>query len=129
MAAIIDIYTGSRISSPPAGSGTTVRSGATLRVIPGGLSPEGIRMRRIYLFRRCLVVLVLLAVIAGAGMLAKGLVAGTGSATSSLAGSSEQYTVHQGDTLWGVARSIAPDSDPRDVIDQIAAVNSADGVV
>ncbi len=129
MAAIIDIYTGSRISSPPAGSGTTVRGGATLRVIPGGLSPEGIRMRRIYLFRRCLVVLVLLAVLAGAGMLAKGLVAGTGSATSSLAGSSEQYTVHQGDTLWGVARSIAPDSDPRDVIDQIAAVNSADGVV
>lgn len=129
MAAIIDIHTGSRISSPPAGTETTVRGGATLRVIPGGLSPEVIHMRRIYLFRRCLVALVLLAVIAGAGMLAKSLATGSGSTRTPLAGSSEQYTVHQGDTLWGVARSIAPDSDPRDVIDQIAAVNSADGVV
>ncbi|MGB3412911.1 MAG: LysM peptidoglycan-binding domain-containing protein [Microthrixaceae bacterium] len=128
MAAIIDIYTGSRISSPPVNPETTVRSGAALRVIPGGLSPEVIRMRRIYLFRRCLVALVLLAVIVGAVMVARGLVASSGSTTSSLGENAEPYMVHRGDTLWGVARSIAPDSDPRDVIDEIAAVNSADGV-
>ena len=35
----------------------------------------------------------------------------------------EQITVHQGDSLWTVARRIAPDNDPRDVIAQIRRLN------
>jgi hypothetical protein len=35
----------------------------------------------------------------------------------------EQTTVQPGDTLWAVARRIAPDNDPREVIDEIRRVN------
>jgi hypothetical protein len=29
--------------------------------------------------------------------------------------------VHEGDTLWSIAERIAPDADPRNVVDEIAA--------
>ena len=31
--------------------------------------------------------------------------------------------VHPGDTLWSVARAVAPTADPRDVIEQVRALN------
>jgi len=34
-----------------------------------------------------------------------------------------QTTVHAGDTLWSVAKRIAPQNDPRDVVEQIREVN------
>jgi len=34
-----------------------------------------------------------------------------------------QTTVHAGDTLWSVAKRIAPRNDPRDVVEQIREVN------
>ena len=39
----------------------------------------------------------------------------------------EQTTVQPGDTLWAVARRIAPDNDPREVIDQIRRLNDLTG--
>jgi Tfp pilus assembly protein FimV len=32
-------------------------------------------------------------------------------------------TVQAGDTLWSIARSVAPGRDPRDVVDQLMASN------
>ena len=41
----------------------------------------------------------------------------------------EYVTVHQGDSLWAIAESIAPQGDPRVVIDEIIRLNGLDGVV
>jgi LysM domain len=35
----------------------------------------------------------------------------------------ETYVVQPGDTLWSIAASVAPDSDPRPVVDALRAVN------
>ena len=35
----------------------------------------------------------------------------------------QQTTVQSGDTLWSVAQRIAPDNDPRQVVDQIRRIN------
>jgi LysM repeat protein len=36
------------------------------------------------------------------------------------------YVVRQGDTLWSIARGVAPGEDPRPLVDAIAAVNGVD---
>jgi nucleoid-associated protein YgaU len=36
------------------------------------------------------------------------------------------YVVRQGDTLWTIARVLAPGSDPRPVVDVLLAVNGVD---
>ena len=41
----------------------------------------------------------------------------------------EYVTVHQGDSLWAIAESIAPDDDPRAVIDEIVRLNGLDDVI
>jgi hypothetical protein len=38
----------------------------------------------------------------------------------------EYITVHQGDSLWAIAESIAPHGDPRVVIDEIIRLNGLD---
>jgi hypothetical protein len=35
----------------------------------------------------------------------------------------QRYVVAPGDTLWGIARKIAPDRDPRPLVDAIAREN------
>ena len=37
-------------------------------------------------------------------------------------------TVSFGDTLWSIAETVAPEADPRDVIDAIVRLNALDGV-
>lgn len=39
----------------------------------------------------------------------------------------QQATVQPGDTLWSVAQRIAPDNDPREVIEQIRRINDLKG--
>ena len=36
------------------------------------------------------------------------------------------YVVREGDTLWTIARELAPGSDPRPVVDLISAMNGVD---
>lgn len=43
-------------------------------------------------------------------------------------GSFETVTVSQGDSLWSIAEEVAPQADPRDVIDAIVRLNALDGV-
>ncbi len=42
------------------------------------------------------------------------------------AGSFQTVTVSAGDTLWLIAEEVAPDSDPRDVVDAIMRLNALD---
>jgi nucleoid-associated protein YgaU len=40
----------------------------------------------------------------------------------------ETYVVKSGDTLWSIAAAIAPDSDPRPVVDAIRAANGGPNI-
>jgi LysM domain len=40
--------------------------------------------------------------------------------------SQTSYVVREGDTLWTIARRLAPGSDPRPVVDQLSAMNGVD---
>lgn len=69
-----------------------------------------------------LVVLALVMVLGAGGAAAESDAAGP-------ATSFEYVTVDRGDSLWGIAESIAPDADPRVVIDEIIRLNGLDGAV
>lgn len=131
MAAIIDIQTGSRLSRTSASHVSATPGSATLRVIHGGRSPEGIRMRRVYIFRRCLVAAVALLLVVAGALVVKAVVGGLGSGVGADSGAlvdgSGTYLVQSGDTLWAVANEVAPDRDPRDVIDRIVDANGVNG--
>ncbi|MDW4573086.1 LysM peptidoglycan-binding domain-containing protein [Microbacterium sp. M3] len=45
------------------------------------------------------------------------------------AGQFETITVSAGDSLWTIAEEVAPDRDPRDVVDQIVRLNALDSVL
>lgn len=64
------------------------------------------------------------------GILAVAAVAVTGFITGQAAGasgsagaSSEHYSVHQGETLWSIADSVAPDLDPREYVASLVELN------
>ncbi|GAA5101165.1 hypothetical protein GCM10025760_39530 [Microbacterium yannicii] len=44
------------------------------------------------------------------------------------AGSFQTVTVAAGDSLWSIAEEIAPDRDPRDVVDELVRLNALDSV-
>lgn len=44
------------------------------------------------------------------------------------AGSFETVTVSHGDSLWSIAEEVAPQADPRDVVDAIVRLNALEGV-
>ncbi len=48
---------------------------------------------------------------------------------TSLGTSFEYVTVDRGDSLWGIAEAIAPEADPRAVVDEIIRLNALDGAV
>lgn len=39
-----------------------------------------------------------------------------------------QVTVSSGESLWSIAQDVAPDADPRDVVDAIVRLNALEGV-
>ncbi|MFJ6678923.1 LysM peptidoglycan-binding domain-containing protein [Microbacterium sp. NPDC091382] len=77
------------------------------------------RGRRVVATLAALPVVVALGVgiLSGGGALASG-------AAGSAAGTFKTVTVHPGDSLWTIARDVAPESDPRDVIDDIVRLNA-----
>lgn len=80
-----------------------------------------VRGRRVLAFLASLPAVVALgiAIVSGGGALASG-------DASAPAGTFEQVTVVPGDTLWSIAESVAPESDPRDVVDAIVRLNALD---
>jgi hypothetical protein len=59
----------------------------------------------------------------GVGILSGGGALASGEAGAS-SGSFDTVTVMPGESLWSIAQDIAPDSDPRDVIDEIVRLNA-----
>ncbi|MCM3697429.1 LysM peptidoglycan-binding domain-containing protein [Microbacterium oleivorans] len=59
----------------------------------------------------------------GVGILSSGGALASGEAGAS-SGSFDTVTVMPGESLWTIAQDIAPDSDPRDVIDEIVRLNA-----
>lgn len=55
------------------------------------------------------------------------LLASPGAQAGSEAGEPEVYTVLAGESLWDIAEAIAPNEDPRAVIDQIRRANGLSG--
>ena len=51
------------------------------------------------------------------------------SGAASSATSFEYVTIDRGDSLWGIAESIAPHADPRVIIDAIIRLNGLDGAI
>lgn len=74
---------------------------------------------------RLLVVLLLVAVLSTA--FALGRVGAQGSTTTSAPAQVGERTVQPGDTLWSVARQLAPGQDPRPVVEQLRRLNHLDG--
>lgn len=58
-----------------------------------------------------------IAVLSGGGALASG-------ETGAPAGTFTTVTVMAGDSLWGIAEEVAPQADPRDVVDAIIRLNA-----
>jgi len=78
-------------------------------------------------------VLALLAALPALVALGAAMALGGGAALASLdggapAGSFGSVIVSPGDSLWSIAEEVAPDRDPRDVVDEIARLNALDGV-
>jgi hypothetical protein len=121
MAAVIEFRTGSAIQELPR---PQAPRRPQLSVIHGGRSPEVMRLRRTYLLRRIVATLAVLAVAAFVVAAASSVLSGAGASASD---TTAVHTVRPGDTLWEVAATADPQADPRDVIDRIVELNSADG--
>lgn len=133
MAAVIDLHTGSNIVRADAVRADAVpsrgeRPRPQLSLIQGGRSEAGRHLRRTYLLRR-LVAVAVAAVLLAAAVQVVGAVAGAVGGAFRVP-VPEHTTVHRvasGDTLWSIAGRVAPQQDRRDVVDQIVALNGADG--
>ena len=74
---------------------------------------------------RSALLLVLVGLLLGAFSLGR---VGTQAATPRPAGPAlEQTTVHTGESLWSVARRVAPSADPRGVVVELRRLNHLDG--
>lgn len=109
-----------------------------LRVIQGGRPARGLPSRAVRIRRRRLVALVAVLLVALLAIGAVRLVAGVlgtdaapaaPSAAALVQPPASVYVVQPGDTLWSIARRVAPGSDPRAVVDRLSARNGGPGLV
>ena len=82
---------------------------------------------RLRLTRRGRRVLAVLASVPAIVALSIAIISGGGALATSDSGAGaafEKVTVMPGDTLWSIAESVAPQADPRDVVDAIMRLNA-----
>lgn len=130
----------------PPGPGAPARP--ALRVLEGGRAPGRLARRAQYRRRRLAAVALLVAVAATSVLLVGAIatrLAGGGhpsaavgapspapAAATGAAGAAAPagtYVVQPGDTLWSIAAALAPGSDPREVVDDLVALNGSDPLV
>ncbi|TFV47509.1 LysM peptidoglycan-binding domain-containing protein [Blastococcus sp. TF02A-35] len=89
--------------------------------------PAGDQAPRLRLTARGRRLVAVLALACGVGLVALGdALAGDGGDGLELMGTSS-VVVERGDTLWGIALSVAGDDDVREVVDRIVELNSLEG--
>jgi Tfp pilus assembly protein FimV len=126
---MVAIHTPRRTEGSWSGNpGRPVRTVPVLRPAPSSLPDRATRIRR----RRLAVLLVAVAV-AAASVLGARAIAGMAQierSTSpevvelqSVPVAGQRYVVQPGDTLWSIATEIAPDDDPRVVVDALRDAN------
>lgn len=116
MAAVIDLRTAHTV--PQHLVEPTRPARPQLTVLEGGRSPRVLHQQRVYRRRRLLVAVAAVVVALGA-VWAVGALSGP-SAPQRV----ELHTVQPGDTLWGIASSVDPGADTREVVDRIVELNS-----
>ncbi|WP_424936721.1 MULTISPECIES: LysM peptidoglycan-binding domain-containing protein [Bacteria] len=121
----------SSITLAPAFSDSVPRSRAGAAVLPAetaaaGLSASSAPKTRLRITARGRRVLAGLVALPVAGAIAFAVLGGgtaLASGTQTSGASFQTVTVMPGDSLWSIATEIAPDADPRDVVDAIARLN------
>jgi LysM repeat protein len=78
------------------------------------------RMRRTYVRRR-LIALILAAAVGG--LATSGISRAASDDRAPAAAARHTYVVRAGDTLWGIARRVAPGADPRAVVERLIRSN------
>lgn len=94
-----------------------------LRLVEGGRSARSRRMRRVYVVRRLSVLAVATVVLIVVASLGSALLGGT-DADAASSSPARTHVVRPGDTLWAIAHSVDATADPRDVVEQIVALNA-----
>ncbi|MFB8147560.1 LysM peptidoglycan-binding domain-containing protein [Microbacterium sp. NPDC056003] len=106
--------------------------GITSPAFPGSAFTRPARSTRLRLTLRGRRVLATLAAIPAVVAISLAMISGGSALASRDAGTPAQsfstVTVSFGDTLWSIAETVAPEADPRDVIDAIVRLNALEGV-
>jgi hypothetical protein len=104
---------------------TVTRTRPALRPVPLTVPAERRSAGRAHLTRRgrLALLLVIAALLFTAFSLGRAGSSASGDSSAPTAPRVEQTTVMPGDTLWSVAKRIAPDNDPREVVAQIRELN------
>lgn len=110
-------------SLPPRPGGHSGSGAPHLRLIQGGRSEAALHRRRVYRRRRIAVAVTLFVV---AALIALGAAwAGSAPAANSGAGpaATTVHRVRSGETMWDIAREVAPGADVRAAVAELAAIN------
>lgn len=110
-------------TTEPPGPGTPARP--ALRVLEGGRAPRRVAQRAVYRRRRLVALAVVVSVALAIVLLANAVLARSagGGSPASVAGAPAVHVVQPGDTLWSIAREVAPDADVRLVVDRLVDLN------
>lgn len=96
---------------------------ATTTLRPGTTAAAATRRTHLTFRGRAVVVLGLAALLCGAFAFGRSASEAAGTEAPTSAPTLSQTTVEPGDTLWSVAKRIAPDRDPRPLVSQLRRLN------
>jgi hypothetical protein len=129
MAAVIELHTGKLL---PDGSDDRRDPHAppALRLIQGGRSHSSRRMQRVYLWRRLVALVGVLAVVLVLFQVIRLAAMPLESGSSVPAPRPDAlHQVQPGDTLWALASAVDPSADPRAVIHEIQDLNAGNSAL
>lgn len=123
-AAALQLAPRTQPTTVPPGPGSPSRP--TLRVLEGGRAPHRLARQAVYRRRRLAAVVLLVLTTAVVVLLASAVLArsaGGGTPVPAAGTPSEVHVVQPGDTLWSIARDLAPNADVRLTVDRLVDLN------